>query len=318
MIASKLRAYNYKDGEWETISRWQLARLSELEYKKFKENNFPLYIRKDTSSFRLTYNQKQKTFRFYPGEVPENKKGSNGLTIAHQIAQEVISDLRLLNLKLTDKRFKPYKKVEFKIEADQIFQEFRTTANDSEYIVDLMIVFSKPAWLAIKWNRILILEVYVTNDVRGRKIIDFEKKGLSLAEVVIGSKFKSNKSASKVTESEEEELRQRMKYAFTKQIFGDLWIDTSTSKYLENQALQERDDEILIIRKSLENSQNEINSLNQALEQKERQVKSLSRNFREIESTFQREIVEKKSLKKELDAQNSKSKFQLLVDLIKK
>ena len=109
-----------------------------------------------------------------------------------------------------------------------------------------------------------------------------------------------------------------MKYAFTRQIFGDLWIDTSTSKYLENQALKERDDEILIIRKSLENSQNEINSLNQTLEQKERQVKSLSRNFREIESTFQREIVEKKSLKKELDAQKLKSKFQLLVDLIRK
>ena len=148
--------------------------MSELEYKKFKELNFPLYLRKDRNSYKLTFNQLQKTFRFYPGQIPEGKNGSSGLTISHLLAQEVIADLRTLNLKLTDKRFKPYKKEDFTIEADQIFEEIRTTANDNEYIVDLLVLFSKPAWLALKWNRILILEVFVTNELRGQKIIDFE------------------------------------------------------------------------------------------------------------------------------------------------
>ncbi len=318
MIQSKLRAYNFKDGEWETVTRWQLIHMSELEYKKFKEHNFPLYLKKDHSSYKLTFNQRQKTFRFYPGQIPDDKKGSSGLTIAHQLAQEVISNLRTLHLKLTDKRFKPYKKVDIDIEADQIFEEHRTTANDNEYIVDLLVLFSKPAWLALKWNRILILEVYVTNELRGQKIIDFEKKGLSMAEVVIGSKLKIKKTASEVSEREEDQLRNIMKHAFSKQIYGDLWIDTSTSKYLENEVLKEREGQITALKQRVQISQDKINVLNEGLELKDQQLRETQRNLKTFDLALQKEASQKTCLKKELNHWESKSKFQRLLDLLRK
>lgn len=292
--------------------------MSELEYKKFKELNFPLYLRKDRNSYKLTFNQLQKTFRFYPGQIPEGKNGSSGLTISHLLAQEVIADLRTLNLKLTDKRFKPYKKVDFTIEADQIFEEIRTTANDNEYIVDLLVLFSKPAWLALKWNRILILEVFVTNELRGQKIIDFEKKGLSMAEVVIGSKLKIKKRASEVSEDEEGQIRNIMKRAFSKQIYGDLWIDTSTTKYLENEAIKEYQEQISVLKQNIQNGEHKVNVLNNDLEQKDQQLREVIKKLKTFDVALQKEISQKTSLKKRLDHWESKSKLQRLLDLLRK
>ncbi len=318
MIPSKLRAYNQTNEGWEIVNRWDLIKMSQVEYDKFKELNFPLYLKKNKESYKLTFNRGQKTFRFYPGEIPDDKKGSPGLTISHQIAQEVISDLRTLNLKLTDKRFKPYKKVDFRIEVDQIFEEFRTTANDNEYIVDLLIVFSKPEWLALKWNRTLALEVFVTHDVEGKKIIDFEKKRVSLAEIVIGSKLKLKKSAAEVTETEENELRQVMKHAFNKQIFGDLLVDTTSTKYLENATIQELLAKNSSLDKRIQGIQGQMNEMVSRSKLKEEHISKLNTIVKRIESQLREKVKKNAQLQKELNGWMNKSKFQRLVDLIKR
>ncbi len=318
MIPSKLRAYNYRNGEWETVNRWSLIKMSQVEYDKFKELYFPLYLKKSKESYKLTFNRGQKTFRFYPGELPDDKKGSSGLTISHQIAQEVISDLRILNLKLTDKRFKPYKKVDIEIEADQIFEEFRTTANDNKYVVDLLIVFSKPESLALKWNRVLILEVFVTNDVREKKIIDFEKKGVLLAEVVIGSKLKVKKGASEVTEKEEAELRQIMTHAFKKQIFGDLLIDTTSTKYLENATINELETKVSSLEGKIKNLQGQMYEMEKEYAQKDKLIRKLHSGMKRAELQVKENEMKGKKLQTEIEKWENKSKFQRFMDLLRK
>ncbi len=318
MIPSKLRAYNYRDGEWETVNRWSLVKMSEVEFKKFKDLNFPLYLKKSTESPKLTFNRGQKTFRFYPGILPDDKKGSSGLTISHQIAQEVISDLRVLNLKLTDKRFKPYKKVDLEIEADQIFEEFPTTAGDNNYVVDLLVVFSKPTWLALKWNRTLALEVFVTNDVRGKKIIDFEQKRVAMVEVVIGSKLKSNKSASETTEEEESKLRQIMRNAFSKQIFGDLLVDTTSTKYLENELIQELTHEVSSLKASTEKYKNRLSEVKSENEEKQIEINTLKSHLNRLKTELRNKSQNLGELKTELGRWEFKSKFQRFLDLLRK
>lgn len=318
MITSKLRAYNYLDGEWETINRWSLIKMSEVEFKKFKDLNFPLYLKKSTESPKLTFNRRQKTFRFYPGELSEDKKGSAGLTIAHQLAQEVIADLRVLNLKLTDKRFKPYRKVDLKIEADQIFEEFPTSVGDKNYVVDLLVVFSKPTWLALKWNRTLALEVFVTNDVRGKKIIDFEQKRVAMAEVIIGPKLRSKKSASETTEEEENELRQVMKNAFNKQIFGDLLVDATTTKYLENDQIKELTEEVSALKSVAEEYKNELKKSESKSHEKLAEIKLLYSDLNQLKLELANKTQRLSELSTQLDTWESKSKFQRFLDLLRK
>ena len=176
MIHSKLRAYRLNNGEWEPVSRWHLIKMADTEYRKYKDQYFPLYLSKSENSPKLTFNTKQKTFRFYPNQGFSEHHSSHSLTIAHQLAQEVLSEIRVLNFKLKDKRTKPYKDVEFQIEVDNVFLEQRMEISGNAYIADLLISFSKPHDLSLQWNRFMVLEIFVTNDVRGNKILDFEKK----------------------------------------------------------------------------------------------------------------------------------------------
>ena len=318
MISSKLRAYNYVNGEWVIVNRWELIKMPDVEYKKFKHLHFPLYLKRTKDSYRLTFNRRQKTFRFYPGELPDDKKGGHGLTISHQLAQEVISDLSVLHLRLSDKRTRPYQKIDFDIEVDQVFEEFRTTANSNEYIIDLLVVFSKPEWLALKWNRTLALEVYVTSDVRGKKIIDFEKKRVSLVEVSLGSKLLLRKNASEVSETEENKLRGIMQKAFSTQIFGDLLVDATSSAYLESKRIQQLESEIHSLKKFSENSQKKIDSLEIVEKEKRLEINILKSSLRGLKEGLQRRDQEILQLKRQIEMWETKSKLQRFIDLLRK
>lgn len=139
-----------------------------------------------------------------------------------------------------------------------------------------------------------------------------------MAEVVIGSKLKIKKRASEVSEDEEGQLRNIMKRAFSKQIYGDLWIDTSTTKYLENEAIKAYQEQISVLKQNIQNGENRVNVLNNDLERKDQQLREVIRKLKTFDVALQKEVSYKTSLKKQLDHWESRSKLQRLLDLLRK
>ena len=239
MISSKVTAYEFENDEWRSISRWKLIKMGDVEYKKYKATH-KWYLSKSFKSPELGFNTFQKTFRFLPNQGLDEKYTSKGMTISHLLAQEVISEIRVLNLKLIDKRTKPYKKIKHQIEVENIFLEERYTAGGNPYVADLLVFFNKPYDLSLRWNRYFTIEIFVTKDVDGKKIIDCEASRVPVIELDLWSKLVLKKSPSETTEKEENDLRSRMHGYFRKQISASLLVNPMSQKYKENKAIQEK------------------------------------------------------------------------------
>ncbi len=294
--------------------------MSDVEYRKFKELYFPLFLTKSKESPKLTFNRRQKTFRYYPNQGLNENHTSKGLTISHLIAQEVISDIRILNLKLKDKRTKSYLDKVYKIEVDNIVTEQKMVCGKNTYFADLLVFFSKPADLSLQWNGYLTLEVFVTKDVEGNKIIDYEKKKIPLIEIAIGPKLKLKKSATEVTEKEENDLRNFMNIVFRKQIFGNILVSPTSDKYKENELINELNEtknKIIELKTNIENKNIEIESIMD-------NHNKIVTNYNEIHSknTVLNNIIISKNkqlntLNKEIDKLKNKSRLNRILDVFK-
>lgn len=317
MIGTKLSAYRIIDGEWESVNRWKLVKLPDTEYRKFKEKYFPLYLYKSEESPRLTFNRSQKTFRFLPNQGLGEWHSSSGMRVEHQLAQEVISNLRYLHLKVRDKRTRPYKDIEYDIEVDNAILEQKLDIDKNRYFIDILIFFSKPYELSLKWNGVLALEIYVTKSTHGQKIIDFEKKKVPLIEVYIGPKLRLNKAAKDTSEIEEENLRKVLENVFRKQIFGSLHVSPTSNRYKENKVIKEYSDRI-----------NEFNSEQEKLRESYMMILNEKKNLTislirqqnnnhekdYLINTLREEIKEKNDI---INSMNNKPFFRKLIELIK-
>ncbi|MGZ2370895.1 hypothetical protein ACXR6G_14020 [Ancylomarina sp. YFZ004] len=313
MINSKLRAYKYFNNQWEKVSRWELIKMSDVEYRKFKELHFPLFLTKSKESPKLTFNNGQKTFRYYPNQGINENHTSKGLTISHLIAQEVISDIRILNLKLKDKRTKPYQDKVYKIEVDNIITEKKMVCGENTYYADLLVLFSKPAKLSLQWNGFFSLEIFVTKDVEGNKIIDYEKKKIPVIEIAIGPKLKLKKSASDVSEKEEDNLRDFMNVVFRKQIFGNILVSPTSDKYKENEIiikLNDTENKVIELKSNIVNKNNEI----ETLVNRNNQLYSSNTN---LNNTILSKNEQVNSLNNEISELKNKSRMNRIMDVFK-
>ena len=310
MINSKLIAYKYFNNQWEKVSRWELINISDVEYRKYKELHFPLFLMKSKESPKLTFNKGQKTFRYYPNQGINENHTSKGLTISHLIAQEVISDIRTLNLKLKDKRTKPYQEKDYIIEVDNIVTEKKITCGENTYYADLLVFFSKPAELSLQWNGFLTLEVFVTKDVEGNKIIDYEKKKVPAIEIAIGPKLKLKKSASEVSEKEEEDLRKFMNVVFRKQIFGNILVSPTSDKYKENEIITELNNRIV-------NKNKEIKTLTDRSNKIEIEYNNQTLKSTDLKNTIQSKNKQLHSLTAKITELKNKSRINKIIDAFK-
>lgn len=320
MINSKLRAYKYFDNQWEKVSRWELIKMPDVEYRKFKELHFPLFLTKSKESPKLTFNKGQKTFRYYPNQGLNENHISKGLTISHLIAQEVISDIRTLNLKLKDKRTKPYQDKVYKIEVDNIVTEKKIVCGENIYYADLLVFFSKPAELSLQWNGYLTLEVFVTKDVEGNKIIDYEKKKIPLIEIAIGPKLKLKKSATEVSEKEENNLRDFMNVVFRKQIFGNILVFPTSDKYKENEIINKLNDtksKVTELKNNIENKNSEIENLIKKHNQIVKNYNEIHSKNKILNSTIDSKNKQISNLNKEIVELNNKPRLNRIIDVFK-
>ena len=277
MINSKVSAYRKVNDGFEIVSRWDLLKMAEVEYRKFKDENFPLYLRKSEESPKLTFNSKQKTFRFLPGTIKNSDKQSSGLTISHILAQEVLSELDVLNFKLLDKRTKPYNKIDLQIKVENSIVEH--SLFNGEYIADLLIYFSEPIEKANNWNRKLVLEVFTSNEVRGKKIFAFEENEIALIEISLGDKLKSKKKISEITEQEEIELKRYIFNSFKKQIFGDLLVSPISKNTTSNPSIESKNIQVEIFEEKLKEFDQEIKT-------KEAEYRSLMLKYEQLKTKY--------------------------------
>lgn len=294
--------------------------MSDVEYRKFKELHFPLFLTKSKESPKLTFNTGQRTFRYYPNQGINENHTSKGLTISHLIAQEVISDIRVLNLKLKDKRTKPYQDKVYNIEVDNIVTEQKMVCGENTYYADLLVFFSKPEELSLQWNGYLTLEVFVTKDVEGNKIIDYEKKKIPAIEIAIGPKLKIKKSATEVTEEEENKLRDFMNVVFRKQIFGNLLVSPTSDKYKENKIVSDLNvtrSKIIELRNNIESKNKKIKNL---ITKHNQIVDSYNEIYSEnevLKNTIDSNEEEISTLNKEITELNNKPRLNRIIDVFK-
>lgn len=320
MIKSKLRAYRYDNGTWHVVTRWDLLKLSEVDFEKYKTDHFPfLYFQKSLDSPRLTFNRGQKTFRYLSKDVEKEMENPRGMTISHILAQEVLSEMEIFKFSLMDKRKKPYRRREIEIKVDQTLIERRVL--DGKYIVDLMVFFSSPPELALKWNRCFAMEIMVTNAVDGNKMTDFENAKIPLIEVELGEKLILKKSAMETTEKEEDNLREFITNSFRKNIWGDIFVDPSSDKYLENEAIISLQNNIETLSIGIRESNETIKSLREEkakVEANKDQLNKIIQEHRQINGTLNKEIENERKTafkaKNELKEFRNKSLFGKIMD----
>ena len=243
--------------------------MAETQLRKFRhDTNKKLHLSASIDSPNLYYNRGHNTFSYWPNQAPKGTPSDTGMTISHLLAQEVISEIRVLNLELTDKRTTPYKKVNYQVEVDRIIQEQRITVGENFYLVDLLVRFSKPYELSFMWDGTFVLEVFMTSETKGQQIIDFERRGIPLLEVRLWSKIRNNKRIADVSQKEEDMLRGKMHAVFRKRIVADIHVDTLSDKYKEHQIIHEKNECIANLNSKIEEleknnsaSKNEYNDL---------------------------------------------------------
>lgn len=306
MINSKVSAFRKIEDNWVKISRWDLLKLSEVDYLKFMDAN-DLYLSKTEESPKLTFNRLQKTFRFYPNKFDYSERESSGLTISHLLAQEVLSELETLNIVLDDNRFKPKITKELKIKVDNSIIEYPLF--DRKYIADLIIFFSSPYEEATNWNKRFVLEVYVTNKVRGDKIAMFEEKGYGLIEVKLGNRLLNKKKISEITEKEENDLKRYIYNSFKKQIFCDLLVSPFSEESSVNLAIQEKNSSIEKLQANLRDVQAQNLELKKDLKQTIKRNNELEENINKIQNLMKIE---------RLNNQKHEEQLKLLGEKVKK
>lgn len=303
MINSKLRAYRYDNGTWHVVTRWDLLRLSKVDYENYRSKYFEfLYSAKSLESYRLTFNTAQKTFRYMPNQFSNENKTTRGMTISHVLAQEVISEMETLRFSLMDKRKKPYKSRVFEVKVDQTLIERRVL--DGKYIVDLMVFFSSPPELALKWNRCFALEIKVTNEVDGNKMTDFENARIPLIEVELGETLILRKSAMETSEEEENERRRYITNAFNKVIRGDIFVDTSTDKYLESEA-------VISLQNKVEELSLNLSKSNHAIEAEKQEKDKLNKKVEDLDRVLQEYRHANSKLNIEIGMEKDKTKIAI-------
>lgn len=304
MAVTKLSAFYFTGIEWKKVNRWELYKMADTQLRKFRyETNRKLHLSPSSESPNLYYNRGHNTFSYWPNQAPKSTPSDAGMTISHLLAQEVISEIRVLNLELTDKRTTPYKKVNYKVEVDRIIQEQKITVGENFYMADLLVRFSKPCELSFMWDGTFVLEVFMTSDTKGQQIIDFERRGIPLLELNIWSKLKNRKKISNVSQEEEDHLRGKMHAVFRKKILADIHVSTLSNKYKEHKIIQQKNESItslnlevselrrantsaidsysILVTKynqaitSLKDKKEQLNSMKNSLEQKENEFELL-------------------------------------------
>lgn len=297
-MSYKTKAYRKTNTGFELVTRDYISSLDYEQQVIFRDTNKPFYLVPSNDGPELTYNIKNRTFSFYPS-FTGNYYASNEESATHKYCIEEISKLNKLKIK-SKNNFGDIKKGEYiNFSFNYIFPEIILPIGDNWIKPDLLIYFREPYDLALKWNRVLAVEIVVSHDLNGEKLQLMQDSKIPILRIKANKKWGRQKEGN-MSEQKKEGLKNWIKNSFQKGYSADILLDSKSKAYLENKVihkLKAKNDDLI---EKLENSNEYVTQLETNKSNLEKRLKN-SNNSVDIYKTKLNERVEEiENLKIEL------------------
>lgn len=319
----KLFGYVHFKNEWVEFNSWDLRAMSDVEYRKWKDNHNKLvHVIPDKNSPLIFFNRGHKTFSYFPDKDKQTGKGSQ-ITLSHILRQKVIAEKSSACFSAKNKILRNSREIKkFEIVYKTIELDKEIAIDGCDFIPDLAIEFDEPADLALKWKNKVFIEVVEKHETNGKKIEAYEKLGHGVIEIPYSKAFEDlrKKSISEIKKNEVDRLISKIRNYFKNEIWADLIVDPTSNEYLQFKA------ESILSRKNIQLTQNmdELQVKHENLLKKFNQLLNLTQSQDLLNKSMASDLVEKKtvidnlskeilSLKTRINCWNEKNLFSKLL-----
>lgn len=228
---SKYLAQYLEDGNWKTISCYRYKKLCsqeptrwehiELKSKPIQGIRYNLHIRSSSSKF------------CFSGFGPQNIS-NNRMTTTHEFITEVISELKVVNLKICNKSLTIIP--DTTIHEKESIKIYCTEKKEVvEYIPDLLIRFSNPNKFMKLWGGQIAIEVNVTHGPDDTKRKHFQFLGIPLLEIDATTDLKFKLEGKDANENELDIYKKDLELILSREIKTSITYPTYSNRSLGNQ-----------------------------------------------------------------------------------
>lgn len=273
-MSYKTKAYKKTENGYELVTRKYISSLNDTEKTIFIDTHKPFFLTPEDDGLHLTFNKRQKTFRFYPN-FEHRYLGSNEESATHKYCVEEISKLKELPLKL-----KKDKKT-ITLTFNYSFSEIVLPIGDHYIKPDLLLYIREPNELALKWNIIVALEIVVSHDLDGKKLQLYKEYKIPVIRIKANKKW-GRKKEDEMSPAKKIELRNWIKNTFKKGYTADLLLDPKSKDYLENatiENLESKIEQITTQKKKVTTDLKKIDKLSVNLKKRNRNLFSKVENY---------------------------------------
>ncbi len=293
-----------KEGDgWKKFYALDLMRKNESDYKvwhsKYKDR---IHTTEDEEGPRVHFHRGHGTFHYF-GNRDENVIGkSNPMTLSHHLRQDVIEKMTKLSFSVErtpidrrDKRRYPYT-----IIPQKSVSEARIRTKCGNIIVpDVLVHFTEPADLALKWNGTLAIEVVETHDVGGAKIAAYQELGFGVIAVHDKRRRFNELNDFKIPdlitrEKEVKELERKIQNFYKKSIWSELVVDPDSEEFKKHK-------DKMLYPKLYEQLQEELHELRLSLEESEASYEKLRSSESSCKENLYRSQIKVEALQEKAD-----------------
>lgn len=285
-MSYKTKAFRKTLSGYEPVSRNFISSMTKVEQKIYREENKPFYLEPSDDGPKLTYNIPNRTFSFYPRYIGKFY-GNNEESATHKYCIEELA--RLNNLKINIGNNKKEQIIEFSF--NYIFPKIILPVGESWVRPDLLIYLRKPYDLALRWNRILAVEIVVTHDLDGGKLKLMKENKIPILRIKANKKWGKEKEVN-MSEQKREELRNWIKNSFKKGYTADLLLDSKSQAYLENEVINELDIKNKELTEKLVINNNYTSQLEDIIPNLESEIINVKKSNNDIKLRFKKKSEE--------------------------
>ncbi len=186
---------------------------------------------------KLTYNTANKTFSFYPQFDEARYFGTKEESVTHRYCIEEISKLGKITIKSNNDFATRMGGNLITFSYKYCFPEIILQIGDNYIKPDILLYLRGPSDLALRWNRLLAVEVVVSHDLNGEKLKLMEKAKIPVLRIKANKKW-GRKKEDEMSDKEKHDLRNWIKNTFKKKYTGDFLLDPKSKALLENKTIQ--------------------------------------------------------------------------------
>lgn len=305
----KTKAYRKTKTGFELITRDYICSLKHEEQVIFRDTNKPFYLNASNDGPELTYNTKNRTFSFYPC-FKGKYYGRNEESATHKYCIEIISKLNSLKIKSKSSIGKIRKGEIINFTFNYIFPEIMLSIGDNWIKPDLLIYFRKPYDLALRWNRILAIEIVVSHDLNGEKLQLMKDCKIPILRIKANKKWGREKEIN-MSEQKKQELKKWIQNSFKKGYTAEILLDSKSKAYLENEVVAKLEAENSGLTEALENAFVHNTQLKKKKLSIENRLVDSEKSNDTLKNNLGNKVEETKKLKLELEKlSNSKNNFK--------